>query len=127
MKFDNGRQFYRVDFDRRVYLEFIDDSYDCCEIKNLSLGGMFITGIFPKKLEEKCQVYLYHDPKSSSPCLNASGIIVRNTEEGIGVKFISMTYKNYMVLLTTLINNAQQPSSNLHEYLDKYPFEIINN
>ena len=126
MKSDDRRQFHRIDYGGRVYLEFTDDCYDCCQIKNLCMGGMFIAGIFSQKQNENCHIYIYHNPESGSPCLHGSALVVMNNGEGIGLKFTSMTHKNYMLLLAILINNTKQPITSLNESTDHYPFEIID-
>ena len=43
------RKFSRIHFDRHVKLDFSADSFDACQIKDLSLTGMFVMGAFQTK------------------------------------------------------------------------------
>ena len=45
IKHKNGRKFHRINFDGKANIKFIDDNYDCCHVKDLSLVGMFVKGI----------------------------------------------------------------------------------
>lgn len=124
MKITNRRKFHRINLSERVDLEFSDDSYDCCQIKNLSLTGMFVSGKFPQKQEETCKINLFHKTKTSKTRLHASAIVVWGNEMGVGLKFTSMTHDSYMLLLATLINNAEQSAIILHEFPKSCPFEL---
>ena len=124
MKIKNRRKFHRINLSERVDLEFIDDTYDCCQIKNLSLTGMFVSGKFPQKQEENCKIDLFHETKSSKTRLQASAIVVWRNDRGVGLKFTSMTRDSYMLLLTTLINSAEQSAIIMHEFPKKCPYEI---
>ena len=127
IKLDNRRKFSRIIFDGKARLQFVDNSYTYCKTQNISIGGMFISGIFSQKKAENCQICLFHNAKSGCPGLAGSATVIWNNNEGIGLKFTSMTYVSYMVLLTTLINNAEQPALILHGIPKDYPFEINSN
>ena len=124
MKFDNRRNFHRINFAGKVNLQFIDNRYDGCQIKNLSLTGMFIKGNFQQQREINCLVRLFHKENSGNNSLRASGEVVWNNDEGVGLRFTSMTFENYMLLQTTLINKAEQPVAILRELPKNCPFEI---
>ena len=99
MKIKNRRKFHRINLSERVDLEFSDESYDCCRVKNLSLTGMFVAGKFPHKHEGNCQIDLFHKTKSSETCLQASATVVWGNAMGVGLRFTSMTQDSYMLLL----------------------------
>ena len=124
MKTSNRRKFHRVQFDGMVTLQFADENYDCCQIKNLSLTGMYVTGDFQQHEIENCQVRLFHSEKSGNNCLKATGEVVWSNDEGAGFRFTKMTFENYMLLLTTLINKAKQPAIILNEFPKDCPYEI---
>ena len=126
MKIKNRRKFHRINFSERVDLEFVDESYDSCQVKNLSLTGMFVIGKFPHKQEDNCQIDLFHKTESSKTCLHASATVVWESEMGVGLRFTSMTRNSYMLLLSTLINNAEQSAIILHEFPKSCPFIIEN-
>lgn len=125
-KFDNRRKFHRINFDGMINLKFIDNSYDCCQVKNLSLTGMFILGNFQQQNLKYCRAVLFHKEKSGNNCLRASAKVIWSNAEGVGLIFTAMTFENYMLLHTTLINNTEQPEIILREFPKDCPFEISN-
>ena len=127
MKFDNRRKFHRINLNGKVNLKFTDDRYDCYQIKNLSLTGMFVIGNFQQQQVEDCHIELFHKEKSANNCLRASGKVIWSNNEGVGLKFTGMTFRSYMLLLTTLINKAKQPAIILREFPKNAPFEIHDN
>ena len=86
---------------------------------------MFVKGNF-KQQEGNCLVRVFHKETSGNNSLQASGEVVWNNDEGIGLKFTSMSFENYMLLHTTLINKAAQPALVLHELPENSPFEITS-
>ena len=124
MKFQNQREFHRINFSGKTSLQFIDNSYESCQIKNLSLTGMFVLGNFKHQREENCLVRLFHEENSGDNSLRASGEVVWNNGEGAGLRFTSMTFENYMLLQTTLINKANKPIEILRELPENCPFDI---
>ena len=126
MNFDNRRKFHRISFDGQANLDFITNSYDRCQIRNISLTGMFVEGRFQQKQVQYCRIALFHKEKSENNCLRASGKVVWSNEEGVGLQFTAMSFENYMLLLTTLINKAEQPAIILKEFPKDCPFEITS-
>ena len=124
MDYNNRRKYHRIDFDGEVNLQFADHVYDCCQIKNLSLTGMFVKGDFNQQPAENCIVKIFHKEKNGDNCLIATGEVARINGEGIGLKFTDMTIENYTLLQTTLSKKAEQPSIILREFPHNYPFEI---
>ena len=126
IKFENRRKFHRINFDGQVNLDFMGDRYDHFQIKNLSLSGMFVTGDFPQQQTENCLINLSLKAKSEEIHLQASVKVAWGNIEGVGLQFTSMKLDSYMSLLSTLINNAEQPSIILHEFPKSSPFEITS-
>ena len=126
MEFDNRRKFHRINFDGVANVQFADDIYDYCLVKNISLTGLFIQGEFKKHRMRDCHVKLYHSEKSGINCLNGSGRIVWTSDSGVGFQFTRMTFENYMLLQSTLIEQAEQPEIILREFPENCPFEISN-
>ena len=127
IKFENRRRFHRINFDGQVNLDFMGDQHNHCQIKNLSLTGMFVTGNFPPPQTKSCLINISHNRKSEKIHLRASGKVVRSTVDGIGVNFTSMTLDNYMLLHATLIDEAEFPLVLLSEFPEICPFEITSN
>jgi hypothetical protein len=126
IKSDNRRKFHRINSDGRVNLDFINESYDQCQLKNLSLSGMFVMGNFQQQQTEDCLIDLFHKSKSKEINLRASTKVVWKNDEGIAFKFISMKFDSYMALVTTLIHEAEEPSAILQELPNKCPFVITS-
>ena len=126
INFENRRKFHRINFDGQVNLDFLGDQQDDCQIKNLSLAGMFVKGNFQQQHAENCSVNIFDKTKSKETKLRASAEVVWRSDKGIAFKFTSMTLDSYMLLVSTLINNAEQPAIILHEFPKNYPYEIIN-
>ena len=124
MDIDNRRKYQRIDFDGEVDLEFADHVYHCCQIKDLSLTGMFVQGDINQHPSGNCIVKIFHKEKNGDNCMIASGEVVWRNEEGIGLKFTDMTLENYTLLQTTLSKKAEQPAIILQEFPHNYPFEI---
>ena len=126
IKSENRRKFHRINFDGQVNLDFVDDIYDHCQIKNLSLTGMFVKGNFQQQHAENCSINIFDKTKSKKTNLRASAEVVWGSDKGIAFKFTSMTFDSYMLLVSTLINNAEQPAIILHEFPKSCPYEITN-
>ena len=126
VKFENRRKFHRINFDGQVSLDFVDDIYDYCQIKNLSLTGMYVKGNFQQQQCENCSINFFDKTKSKKTNLRASAEVVWENDKGIAFKFTSMTFDSYMLLVSTLINNAEQPVIILREFPKSCPYEIIN-
>ena len=125
-KVKNRRKFHRINFDGKVNLKFVDESSYCCQIQNLSLTGMFVTGNF-KQLEAKhCIVELFNKETTGNKYLQASCKVIWSSDEEVRLKFTGMTFEDYMLLVATLINNANQPAIILREFPKDCPFEITS-
>ena len=124
MRIDNRRKFQRIDFDGKVDLKFVNYSYDCCQVKNLSLTGMFIEGNFLGRKARNCNVQIFHEDNNGNNSLRASAKVVWKNNEGIALEFTTMTFENYLLLQTTLINKAEEPEIILRELPKNYPFFI---
>lgn len=126
MTTDNRRQFHRIDFDGMADLSFFTKSYGACQVKNLSLTGMCVLGHFRKHRQQDCLVKLFHKEKTGNNCFHATGTVVWSSSEGIGLRFARMSFENYMLLQTTLIQKADQPEVILRELPSEVPFEITS-
>lgn len=124
MDYMNRRKFHRIDFDGKVDLQFIGTSYDYCKVKNLSLTGMCVLGDFAPQGVENCSVKLFHKEKSGNNSVKATGKVVWKSNGEIGLQFTGMTFENYMLLQTTLINKAENPAVVLREFPETCPFII---
>ena len=124
IKLVERRKYHRIDFDGQVDLNFTADSYECYQAQNINLTGIFVTGAFQKQQAGKCFVNLFNRTESEEIYLKATARVVWGNPEGLGLRFTSMAFESYMSLLTTLINNAEQPVIILREFPKICPFEI---
>ena len=88
---------------------------------------MFVIGNFQQQQREDYLINYYHKTKLNEINLHASAKVVWNNDEGIAFEFISMKHDSYMSLVTTLIHEADDPSTILQELPKNYPFEITSN
>jgi len=124
---DTQRTFTRIHFDHKVSLEFISDSYDSCQIKNLSLTGMFATGAFQKHEGKHCLVNLVQTGIPTDLCLQASAKVIRKSDEGLAIKFTSMPFDSYMLLQAILLSEGEYYLAARHHLSDENcPFEITD-
>ena len=126
MEIDNRRKFQRIKYDGKAGLKFLNFTYDCYQVKNLNLTGLFIEGNFLKNKAKNCHVQIFHKDKQGNNSLKALAKVVWKNDEGIGLKFTSMTFENYLLLQTTLINNAEESGNILRELPNTSPFFISN-
>jgi len=122
----DGRQFTRINFTRKVRLEFNSTDYDFCQIKDLSLTGMFVFGSFEQKVGDTCIVNLCQTGPSTKLALHATATVVWTNDYGLAIQFKSMAYDSYMFLQTTLLYEAEDPIFIGLELPTDCPFEIID-
>ena len=123
---DTNRKCTRIHFDRLVSLEFTSDSYNYCQIKDLSLTGMFVMGAFQKQVGEYCLIDLVQKGNSTDLSLRASAKVIRKNDEGIAIEFTSMKLDSYMLLQVTLLSAVEDPLPLIIELPEECPFEIID-
>jgi hypothetical protein len=102
MESRNRRQFIRVNVQQEAVLDF--SAQKCvCSVSNLSLGGMFVKG-GGKRPGETCAIHL----KRSAPGaeIKAAGTVVWVSEDGMALKFSSMTIDSFLFLQTMLLHEA---------------------
>lgn len=119
------RRYERIHFERQVRLDFFTEVYDDCQVKNISLGGMYISGNFPPDIEDRCYVNFVQTGKNTYLTLEALARVVRRDEEGIGLQFTSMSFDSLMSLEMILLFQAREKSPATEIHLPKdLPFEV---
>lgn len=117
------RRHARIHFERKVQLDFFTEIYGKCQVKNISLGGMFICGEFPHKLNDQCNVHLAQKGNRSYFLLTALARVVRQETEGIAIEFISMSFESLLSLEMILLYQSSNVETKLP---DDLPFEICD-
>ena len=120
------REYIRLNYDRHVNLEFISDSYDRCQINNLSLSGMFIKGDYTQLMGKCCRVNLVQKGLSTDLSLLAQAKVVRKNADGIAIEFTSMPLDSYMFLNILLLSEADNSLISDKLLAENCPFEVTD-
>lgn len=121
------RRFVRIQFKRQVQVDFFTEFYDDCQIKNLSFGGMFVTGKFPHKANDQCYVNLFQTSKTSHLTLKTLAKVVRVDDEGIALEFVSMSFESLLSLEMILLYQEREESADAEMTLPSdLPFAICD-
>jgi len=124
------RRYVRIHFKRQVQLDFFTEVYDKCQVKNISLGGLFVNGKFPHKVDDQCYVNITLTSKTTYLSFKALAEIVRQDDEGIegiALKFISMSFESLVLLELILLYEPREKSSDTETEIKlptDLPFEI---
>ncbi len=119
------RRFVRIHFERQVQLDFFTEFYDNCQIKNLSFGGMFVSGKFPHPADDQCYVNLAQTSKTTSLTLKALAKVIRQDEEGIALEFVSMSFESLLSLEMVILYQEREKSADSDIKLpENIPFKI---
>lgn len=124
---DPERKFTRINFDRIVNLEFVSQVYENCQIKDLSLSGMFTFGDFQQETGKYCIVNLVQSGISTELNLQALAKVARTTDEGFALEFTSMPFDSYMFLQVTLLSDTGNPILVKKMLAEPCPFEVTDN
>ena len=126
MKTPERRKFHRIQYDGQVKVKLAGESDNFFSAGNLSLTGLFVQGNFQQTPDQDCLIQFVRKEKPENTYLEMIGKVVWSNENGMGVKFTSMKFNNYMLLISTLINNAEQPAIILSEIPKDCPYEIAH-
>ena len=125
MSVQEKRRYFRIHFKRQVQLDFLTEVYDNCQVRDLSLGGMFVNGNFPHKVDDKCYVNITQTSKTTYLTFKALAKIVRQDDDGIALIFISMSFESLVLLELTLLYEPREETSGAEINLPTdLPFEI---
>lgn len=119
------RRYVRIHFNRQVQLDFSTEVYDNCQVMDISLGGMYINGKFPHKIEDQCYINLVQTSRKIYLTFQALAKIVRHDDNGIGLEFVSMSFESLLSLEMILLYEPREDSSDTEIVLpEDVPFEI---
>lgn len=124
MNSKNIRQYTRVDFQKDVHLHFDEKKYVHHTVNNLSLGGMYVKGAFEQQKGDACIVELSNPGNDYGIELRARCTVVRVSEEGIALEFVSMGHESFLFLQTTLLYEAEDPMQLGAEFVKAISFEL---
>jgi len=119
------RRFVRIHFERQVQVDFFTEFYDNCQIKNLSFGGLFVSGKFPHTVDDQCYVNLAQTSKTTSLTLKALAKVIRRDDEGIALEFVSMSFESLLSLEMVILYQEREKSADTDIQLpENVPFKI---
>ena len=121
----SNRQFTRVNFMRDVRLDFEGRQYTQHTINDLSLGGMYVKGEFDQQAGDTCTIELTKPEAGAGVELRACCSVVRVTDNGIALEFISMEQESFLFLQTILIYEADDPILLGTEFIKNVSFELL--
>ena len=125
MSVQEKRHHERIHFERRVQIDFFTEVYDQCQVKNISLSGMFVTGKFTHNVEDMCYVNLVQKGRNVYLKLEALAKVVRQEDEGIALHFTSMSFESLLSLEMILLYQLREKTADTEMKLPKdLPFEI---
>lgn len=122
---EEKRRYFRIQFSRQIQLNFSTEVYEECQVDNISLGGMFVKGTFPHEAEEKCDVSITQTSSTTNFTFKAVAEIVRRVDDGIALKFTSMSFESLMLLELILQYEPREDSLDAEIKLPTdLPFEV---
>ena len=119
---NDRRKRHRFDFGGWVNLTFMNDRYDCCQVRDVSLSGLSVFGYFDKSTSGNCVIELFQNETAAAARVNALAEVVWCGHLGIGLKFTEMTFDNYVALMIDLIDTTNKPSVVTRDFSKGCPF-----
>ncbi|MDW7773562.1 MAG: PilZ domain-containing protein [Desulfobulbaceae bacterium] len=125
MSVPERRHYERIHFERQVQVDFFTEMYNQCQVRNISLSGIFVIGKFSHNAEEQCYVNFVQKGKNVYLTLEALAKVVRREEEGIALQFTAMSFESLLSLEMILLYQAREESADAEMKLpEELPFEI---
>lgn len=119
------RRYVRIPITRHVQLFFSSRRYDDCQLRNISLGGLYINGKFDQKVDEECVVNLTQTTQSTSLTFKADARVVRQDDGGVALEFTSMSFKSLLSLEMILLYEPREDAEeNKIELPEDLPFKV---
>lgn len=119
------RRYVRIPITRHVQLFFSSRRYDDCQLRNISLGGLYINGKFDQKVDEECVVNLTQTTQSTSLTFKADARVVRQDDGGVALEFTSMSFKSLLSLEMILLYEPREDGEeNKIELPEDLPFKV---
>jgi hypothetical protein len=114
------RELTRVAFDIEAIIKYQEHTFSG-KIDNLSLKGMFIQTLEKIKLNDTIEISIHLAGQTSDLEINLNGIVVRLTDEGIGVQFQKIDLDSFIHLRNIVAYNSGDEDKIMDEF-----FTFIN-
>lgn len=112
----------RVDFHVTARVQCGAKDFAQLAIRDLSLKGVYLLGLFDCRLGDRCAVTLFLSGTSSELKLSMQGEVVRMEKDGAGVRFDELDLDTFLHLKNIVYYNAEDPDK-LEEPLTEMPPE----
>ena len=118
---NDSRRFTRVIFSRTARLVYQETTYEEGQVHNLSLGGMFLEGMYDLSVKDLCRLELHETGRHSCLILTFQVQVVRVESHGIALKFLDMPLDSYKFLQTMVLYSTDDPYGVSLEFLEDFP------
>lgn len=117
----HGRKHARVNFSHPAKVTFADQTSESIPIKDISLAGLFLLCQNRFFDEEQCVIELTEKWDRMSYTFTILGKVIRTTEQGVAIKFLSMEPYTFMMLQTSLLYRCNDPLALGEEFAGTCP------
>lgn len=122
---NHGRKHARVNYSYLAKVTFSDQTRETFPIKDISLAGLFLLCQNQFFLEEQCVIELTEKWTRASYTFTIRGRVIRSTDYGVAIKFVSMHPDTFMMLQTSLLYRCNDPLALGEEFAGTCPV-ILN-
>ena len=105
----NRRENTRVEFRATIDLDFSGRIFTGCETSDLSLYGVFVSGVQGPVAGDQCDLSLHLSGATSDTVLRMKGELVRVEANGVGLKFFEIDLDSFYHLKNILYYNSGDP------------------
>ncbi len=106
---NHGRKHARVNFSSLAKITFADQSSESFPIKDISLAGLSLLCEKQFFHGEQCVIELTEKWDRTSYAFTILGKVIRSTDRGVAVEFMSMHPHTFMMLQTSLLYRCNDP------------------
>lgn len=118
--YKQDRRFTRVGLSRTVSLFLGEEFYEEVQIRNLSVGGLYVEGRYSCKIGDGCDVELQETGSNSSLFIKLGAMVRRIEEDGIALQFSDVTNDSLMFLQTVVLYSSDDPCTAAQEFLSEF-------
>ncbi len=116
------RRDVRVTFQSKAKLVFGDKVFDDCETRNISVSGVFVSGVDGVGYGARCAVEFRLVGRTSTLVMDMSGEVVRVEDGGVGLQFFDVDRDSFCHLKNIVYFNYKNPV----ELGDEYSTEAVD-
>lgn len=121
---NHGRKHARVKFSSLAKITFADQSSESFPINDISLAGLSFRSQNKLFDDEECCIELTENWDRTSYTFTIRGKVVRTTDRGAAIKFLSMQPKTFMMLQTSLLYRCNDPLALGEEFAGTCPVNL---